>query len=117
MAKQTFNYEQHNICGGPARRVVTQGPKPESHQTQAKNSPAQAIVYADYVRSLSTRFPMPETELVAKTTPRGEGKCLGRNVGDELKAILRGRPPVVATSQKEESIDEWLRRHKIGVYA
>lgn len=36
---QTFNYQQHNVCGGPSHRHVHQGPKPEMRQALIQPPP------------------------------------------------------------------------------
>lgn len=116
-SRQTFNYSPHNVCAGGSRKITHLGPRPEPKEQVAKNTPSQQIVYAEYVRSLGTRFPMPEAELVAKVTPRGEGKYLGRDMAGELQAAILGEQAPKAPEPPEETIEQWLQRHKIGKYA
>lgn len=100
---QTFNYSQHNMCGGPSHRKVTQGPK-------------VSVCVGDKIINLNPAHPG-----LPKPKPE-EGHYVSREKGTMrpsdfmmLVRAKRARAKVVETPA--ESTEEWLKRHKIGVYA
>lgn len=103
MAKQIFNYSQHNVCGGPSQRVVTQGPK-------------KSICVGEIWVNLQ-----PPVAKLPKVVPP-EGHYLSREKGSmsavEYRNNLRWlRQHKAQQALPVESTEDWLRRHKIGEFA
>ena len=104
MSSQTFNYSQHNVCGGPSQRTVTQGPK-------------KSICVGDKWINLQPPLAKPP-----KPAPQ-EGHYVTREKGGTMRPsdfkmlVLAHRARLAKPTQEPETTDQWLRRHKIGIYA
>ena len=103
MAKQTFNYSQHNVCGGPSHRDVRQGPK------------RSICVNGKWINL------QPPVAKLSKPKPP-EGKYVTRDNGgtmapSDFRMLVMSHRLAKPVEAPQEDIDSWLRRHKIGVYA
>lgn len=104
MAKGTFNYHDHNVCGGPSHRHVHQGP-------------LTRICVGDKWVNLR-----PAPAKLPKPVP-AEGHYVTRENGGTMSPtdfkmlVLAARKAKTIPKVESESTEDWLRRHKIGEYA
>ena len=98
---QTFNYSQHNVCGGPSRRKVTQGPR------------VSVCVGEEIINLNPTPAKLPKpAPLEGKYVTRAKGSI---SAGDFMRnrawaKALRAKQALEVT----EPVEDWLKRHHIG---
>lgn len=98
-----FNYATENVSGGPSHRKVTQGPK-------------VSVCVGDQIINLNPKHPG-----LPKPKPQ-EGHYVSREKGtmrhsDFMMLVRVGKARAKAAEAPAESTEDWLRRHKIGVYS
>jgi hypothetical protein len=99
---ETFNYAEHNVCGGPSHRVVSQGPKRSIcvGTTWVNLNPPPAKL---------PKVVPPEGHYVSKE----KGTMSAVDFKQNLRFLRQCQAKVAVVS---ESTEEWLCRHKIGEY-